>query len=38
MDITTKSQWDALEKPLIEIDNELARIAEEKNLTINKNH
>lgn len=36
--ITDKNQWDKLEKPLIEIDDELSRIAEEKNLTIGKNH
>lgn len=34
MDITTKSQWDLLEKPLIEIDGELSLVAEKKNLII----
>lgn len=38
MDITTKEQWDALEKPLAEIDDELLRIAEDRNLTVDKNY
>lgn len=38
VEIKTKEQWDILEKPLIEIDDELMKIAKRTNSTIIKNY